>query len=522
MKPAADICMLLEGTYPYVRGGVSSWVHQVIAGLPELRFSLVFVGGRRADYGPLRYTLPDNVVHLETHYLEDSFKEPSTARGGRTRFSESHALHEYLKVLSGRARCPIARVRELAVSVDALLTTLGSPRGLSLKDFLTSPLAWAHIRQAHLSGDPEASFVDYFWTLRLMHGPIFQLARIAEDAPPAGVYHTVSTGYAGFLGCLIERRRSAPLVLSEHGIYTKERRIDLNQADWLDKLSGAVEPGWAGPGQPLRELWIRFFESLGRLTYRSATPIISLYEGNRSRQLQDGADPARTRVIVNGISAERFAAALAQRPADVPKVIGLIGRVVPIKDVKTFVRAVRHVIAKVPEAEGWVIGGADEDPAYEQECRALARSLGVEDKLKFLGHRDVAEILPQLGLLMLTSISEAQPLAILEAFAAGVPCIATDVGACRAQIEGGSPDDRALGLAGRVAPFADAEALAQAAVELLSSRDAWHACQRAGLARVRRHYTVDHMLSEYRSVYANALGAPSTRARVATLNRLEA
>jgi polysaccharide biosynthesis protein PelF len=165
------------------------------------------------------------------------------------------------------------------------------------------------------------------------------------------------------------------------------------------------------------------------------------------------------------------------------------------------------VISALPDAEGWVIGGSDEDPTYAQECEALARSMGIADKLRFLGHQNVQEILPKLGVLMLTSISEAQPLAILEAFAAGVPCIATDVGACREQIEGGISEDRALGQAGRVVPFADAEALAKAAIELLSSPDTWRACQAAGIARVERHYSQSAMLDAYRSVYLSALEA---------------
>jgi glycosyltransferase involved in cell wall biosynthesis len=159
----------------------------------------------------------------------------------------------------------------------------------------------------------------------------------------------------------------------------------------------------------------------------------------------------------------------------------------------------------VPEAEGWIIGGSDEDPAYAQECEALARSLGIADKLRFLGHQNVIEILPKLGVLMLTSISEAQPLAILEAFAAGVPCVATDVGACREQIEGGTPQDRALGLAGRVVPFADADALARAAIELLSDNDTWHACQAAARKRVAQHYSQEAMLDAYMRVYQRAL-----------------
>jgi glycosyltransferase involved in cell wall biosynthesis len=131
--------------------------------------------------------------------------------------------------------------------------------------------------------------------------------------------------------------------------------------------------------------------------------------------------------------------------------------------------------------------------------------LGIADKLKFLGHQNVLEILPKLGVLMLTSISEAQPLAILEAFAAGVPCVATDVGACREQIEGGNAEDRALGLAGRVVPFADADALARAAVELLSDSSTWLSCQGVGMKRVEQFYSQKAMLDAYLGVYRRAL-----------------
>ena len=45
----ADITLLLEGTYPFVRGGVSGWVHQIIEGLPQFKFSLIFLGSKVSD-----------------------------------------------------------------------------------------------------------------------------------------------------------------------------------------------------------------------------------------------------------------------------------------------------------------------------------------------------------------------------------------------------------------------------------------------------------------------------------------
>lgn len=496
----ADVCMLLEGTYPFVRGGVSSWIHQILTGIDELSFSLVFVGGRRDGYGPPQYDLPDNVVHLETHYLEDALGRERP----RTRDYDPALLEpvrELLDYLTESDRDPHTAGKK---AIDQLLCSLGEPEGLSLDHFLFGVPTWQFIRERHMR-DATAPFLDYFWTLRMMHGPVFQLARIAREAPRARVYHSVSTGYAGLLGSFLSRRRGRRLILSEHGIYTKERKIELNQADWLDKLRAPRGPSEREEGARIRKLWIRFFEGLGRLTYRSADPIISLYSGARERQHQDGADPARTQVISNGVDVARFREAFERRPRRPPHVIGLVGRLVPIKDIKTFLQAMRIVVSHVADAEALIVGSSEEDPAYAAECVTLVRSLGISERVHFLGHREVAEVFPRLGLLMLTSISEAQPLAVLEAFASGVPCITTDVGACREQIEGRTPDDKKLGSAGRVVPFADAEALALAAVELLRDEDAWHRCQRAARDRVTRHYTEKAMLGVYRELYLKAM-----------------
>ena len=83
--------------------------------------------------------------------------------------------------------------------------------------------------------------------------------------------------------------------------------------------------------------------------------------------------------------------------------LGFVGRVVPVKDVKTFVRAMKAVLARLPEAEGWIVGPTTEDEGYAAECRQLAATLGLEGRLKFVGFRPALEILPRLGLLVLTA-----------------------------------------------------------------------------------------------------------------------
>jgi len=104
----ADICLLLEGTYPYVRGGVSTWVKQLIEGMPDLKFSIIFLGTKAGDYEEPAYEIPSNVVHIELRFLlsnvqgmdeKPSFKQRLKLIGKRQankRFNANSELHTRL------------------------------------------------------------------------------------------------------------------------------------------------------------------------------------------------------------------------------------------------------------------------------------------------------------------------------------------------------------------------------------------------------------------------------------------
>lgn len=504
-----DVLLLLEGTFPYVAGGVSTWVNQIIRGFPQLRFGAIFLGSRRADYGEIKYALPDNLVHLECHYLHEHASEdyqPAAADGDAEAFARVAALHErYREARAARGDAALAGQaieRELA----AVLPQMRAGGALDERAFLHSRASWQMIADDYRARCTDPSFVDYFWTVRIMHAPVWRLLAIAEQAPRARVLHTISTGYAGFLGVLARHAQGAPLLLSEHGIYTKERKIDLFQSTWIRDNRGVFERR-GGEVAYFKDLWIRFFEALGRSCYAAAHRIVALYEANRQRQIADGAPAERTLAIPNGIDLERFAKLRGERPADPPPVLCLIGRVVPIKDVKTFVRAMRSVVARIPDAQAWIAGPEDEDPEYARECRLVVESLKLEEHVRFLGFQKVPELLPKIGLVVLSSISEALPLVLLEGFAAGVPCVATDVGSCRQLVYGHGPEDEALGAAGEVVQIADPQALADAAVRLLADPHRWHQAAAAGIARVERYYTQARMFGAYQALYEEAMAS---------------
>lgn len=516
--PPADVTLLLEGTFPMVRGGVSSWVVQLMEGLPDFRFAAVFLGSREYDYEGLRYDLPDNLVHLEIHYLMDLGEPawPSPAEGNAEAFDASDALHDYFKAPeSGEARQRLTAVAKL----------LERPDGLTESDFLHSEQSWDQITDYYRRYCTDPSFVDYFWSVRNMHAPLFKLARIAHTLPPSRCLHSISTGYAGLLGALGQSLHGRPFTITEHGIYTKERQIDLAEARWIRTPKDALSDSLHQEMGYIRVLWVRFFEGLGRLAYSAADPVVSLYEGNRRRQIKDGAEAERTRVIPNGIRVDDFRPLRRETGTPVPPVVGLVGRLTPIKDIKTFIRAMHTVCKVVPEAVGRVIGPEDEDPEYAAECWDLVRQLGLEGRVEFRDFQPVEETLDELGVLALSSISEAQPLVILEAMAAGLPVVCTDVGACSELVLGG-PEEREVHAAeyerdayaraaGRIVPIADPEVMADSILDLLRHPDKWEKARRVGIERVETWYTEELMFEHYEALYREVLGddAPAAGGR---------
>jgi len=171
------------------------------------------------------------------------------------------------------------------------------------------------------------------------------------------------------------------------------------------------------------------------------------------------------------------------------------------------VRACDIALAVV-DVEARVIGPSDEDPGYAARCRQLVARLGRSESIVFVGPMSPAKIYGELDVVVLTSFSEGQPLVILEAYAWGLPVIATEVGACREMIEGRSDDDRRIGASGFVTRVASPKETAAAMVRLArDGRLRWQ-MGAAGHKRVTTYYQRRDMLARYRSLYAGLIEAP--------------
>ena len=268
---------------------------------------------------------------------------------------------------------------------------------------------------------PYIAFADAFHTMRSMLLPVLYL--MGSEVPEADVYHAICTGYGGLLACLGGYVYKKDVLLTEHGIYTREREEEIIRAKW-------VVPSF-------KKQWIAFFYMLSDMIYQRAFRVTCLFTNAMRTQIQMGCAPGKCRVIENGIDYDRLSG-IPLKEEDGWVDIGAVVRLAPIKDIKTMIYAFFELSAHVKNVRLHIMGGVD-DEEYAQECYELVKQLKLENII-FTGRVDIVKYMEKLDFTILTSISEGQPLSVLESFAARRPCVTTDVGCCRELLEGKEED----------------------------------------------------------------------------------
>ena len=212
---------------------------------------------------------------------------------------------------------------------------------------------------------------------------------------------------------------------------------------------------------------------------------------------QSGLDPAKVRVVANGVDVAAIDAArpgkAVRRELGLPEglpVIGLVGRLDHWgKGHKELFSAMAHIRERHP-VQALIVGGG----RRAAEVRQLAQSLGLADAVHFLGQRqDVPDLLNAMDIFVLPSYSEGVSLALLEAMAAGLPVIATAVG--------GLPEVVTDGENGLLIPPREAAALAGALTRLLEAPDFAKKLGQNARKHVREHYSLDRLGREINEIY---------------------
>jgi glycosyltransferase involved in cell wall biosynthesis len=480
----SDVCLIVEGGYPYLLGGVSSWMDALIRALPELKFHIISISVA-SQPRVRKFVVPDNVVGVTDIILD------ACPAGRAPTWRDKRSIAEGVQLMQS------ALTEDNGNSFTALIDLLRQT-GFGQAALLDSKPAWAAMEQVYRTLLHDGPLVDFFWSWRFLARSL--LAITTAPLPNSQVFHAVSTGYAGIVGAYARHVTGRRFIVTEHGIYTNERRIELGIATWIFE-SGAS--GFAVGDRPiqLRDVWMTAFTSFSRISYALADAITTQYRANQDYQRLDGAPEGKFVIIPNGIDIAQYAGVRRTTEPRPPTVL-MVGRIVPIKDIRTFISAIALLRNMVPNVVAILIGPEEEDPSYAAGCRELVIQLGLESAVRFLGRvPDVMEYLGQADVIALTSISEAQPIALLEAAATGLPAVTTDVGSCREIIEG-FEGDSIIGRGGIVVEACNPKSTANALAAILLDDE-----MRAEMGQVMRRripnlYNKNRVRQLYKNLYA--------------------
>ncbi len=460
------VCLILEGSYPYVFGGVSSWVHQYMKAMPDIEFVLWCIGAKAEDKGKFKFEIPENVKEIHEVFLDDALKI-RTKKSNKIRLTKEE--QEELKNL---LECDKL---DWNVLFRLFHTKKANPVSLLMSSVFLDILI-----KVCMEKYPFVAFSDMFHTVRSMMLP--ELYLMTGQVPQADLYHATATGYSGILGSMGKWKYKKPFILTEHGIYTREREEEILRAKW-------VIPSF-------KQQWINLFYTFSDCAYEHADIVTSLFERASMIQKELGANASKLRVLPNGVHFDRFKD-IPLREIDGTVNIGAVVRIAKIKDIKTMIYAFGELQASFPNAILHIMGDVD-DAEYNEECHQLIRQLGITNII-FTGVVNVISYMEQIDFTILTSISEGQPLSILESFAAKRACVATDVGCCRELIEGTRDD--VFGDAGICVPPMNKEALAHAMLRLCLNPELRISMGIVGQKRVSTYYTHAISMKRYQNLY---------------------
>ena len=358
--------LVTEGGYPFVGGGVSVWCDQVVSSMPERDFHLVALTGSSTTTSA--FELPSHVVGLTTVpiWAPTAYGRPPRRRV-KARF-----LDIYSRLLAGTLS-PGATADDFALALRALYEyaqTENLGAALRTEDAVRALVdAWESWPPG--GDDPvplgpvEPSLADAALVTLLFEN----MLRPLSIAPVEGdVVHCTSNGLVGLVALGARWSRATPIVVSEHGLYLRERYLAHRDKTY----------GWG-----VKSALLMMTRAITGLVYAESEVVVPGNIYNRRWQLQAGADPDSIVTVYNGVDPDDFPVSAAE--PDQPTLV-FVGRIDPIKDVETLIRAFALIVAELPATRLKLFGVASprrED--YVERCRALVHGLGLDDCVTFEG-----------------------------------------------------------------------------------------------------------------------------------------
>ena len=504
-----DVAIVMESTYPYLKGGVSAVVHDIVTHNPDLTYGIIHITWDSDAPHEDLYGMPDNVVWVRPVYLSmQEHRHDFMAVSAKDldmdpveRAALANRLFDALYALSERREVePLWELIDEGFNERTRTYPLWALLGT--REFMEA----LSVRMPQLN----LSLANSFWTLRNFLSLAFAI--LGETMPKARVYHAHTTGYASLLGAAAARDHDTSFLLTEHNLYVRDTvntLLDRNMA-----LSITSEDYRTFDVTPEQRAWMAWWIEMGHFCYPSAAIITYLYPTAITEAARLGTDIDKAVVVPNAMVIEEFEdkyrarleaqQQLAQIGDDHTWKLVYIARVVPIKGLLDLLSSMDILVRQgFPNLHLDVLGPTEHVPEYYEACLAKIESLGLQDHVTIHGTVNVRDMLDQFDLLVLPSYNEGQPIVVLEAMAAGIPTVGTDVGGMRQLIgdELLTSDGRKIGSCGELVLAGDVQQMADNVRAVIGDRERYAKYAANARIRVQEFFQMHEIMASYNEIY---------------------
>lgn len=490
------IALITEGTYPIATGGVSTWCDQLITGMPEHEFDVVALTG--SGVTRLAWTMPTNVRAV--HLIPVWGPSASALRPGPRRRiwvdSTQLALTELWDAALGpESNDPVGRTSDALQQLVGISDRIGLSHVLATRGSV-APILAAWARHAAASGEPAISVADAVMAASIVDRA---LAIIDHRVEEVDVIHAASNGPSSLLALAHSWRHGTPVLLTEHGVYLRERYLALSGA----KLS------W-----PVRRAVTAFLRRLCQVVHVHAHMVLPVNQFNARWERKLGAVPAQIHTIPNGVDPAKFEPIIGE--PDVPT-ISFVGRIDPLKDLETLISAFAVVRERIPNVQLRIFGPTPaENVAYKTRLVELAGRLEISDAVHWEGPSQGSRPAIEAGhVVALSSVSEGLPFTLIESMMCGRATVNTDVGGVSECLD----EQQTTGL---LVPARDHVAFAEACVTLLTDHGLRASIGAAARHRALSEFTLEKCLLRYREAYVAALDGLMLERRPSSVDQVAA
>ncbi|MDO4686194.1 MAG: GT4 family glycosyltransferase PelF [Corynebacterium sp.] len=515
-----DVAIVMESTYPYLTGGVSAVVHDIVTHNPDLTFGIIHIAWDSKAPSKDLYGVPSNVAWVDVLYLSleenrDDFQDAVLDDAG------SHHARELVRALQAGMRGDPTLLRKLYI--DAV-----NPQTRSWR--LWSLLPRRDLMQAVLEAAGPVDDIkldELFWMIRDFFSLMYAL--LDRVHPPARVYHAHTTGYASLVSAAAALQNDGKFLLTEHNLYVQDTINTL--LDRSMNLPITLDSPRELCGTTFEWFWVNWWIRLGALLYPMTDHITYLYPRAIEEAKDLGGDPAKSEILPNGIVWDDFEYTRRRRQEVIDNLpekkvwrLVSIARVVPIKGIIELIDTIDELRRRgVDNVVVDVLGPTNHLPDYYEKCLAHIENLGLQDKISLRGSMKVRDVLHDYDALILASFNEGQPIVVLEAMVGGLPVIGTRVGGMDQMVLDPllDQDENVVGPCGDLAEPGDVQGLADIVQRIAFDKDLYMRWHYNSLARPHTIFLMEQVMVRYNAIYRRLGAGSGAEPRTADLGRGE-